>query len=190
MNYMLKHLDHTGKVHELHYKQMLSFVEKVKVGKVLLMQDLNLQSKFVGKSLEEIDFSHMLYAATEVPTEEGDNNIEEEVEMEESDAINEDLDRDEDGSDKEIVQPRQHTSAIQRKNWSAEECRELKIYLGKSYKDLITPNKSLAMAAIQESRKKNGVLCVRPWHQIVKKMSADIIRMKKAKKKSMQKKSK
>ena len=40
---------------------MSPYIERVTLRKVLMMQDLNIQSQFVGKSLDEVNFSDIIY---------------------------------------------------------------------------------------------------------------------------------
>ena len=63
---MYRHLGHTESVHLQHYRSMSGFIERVHIGKVLLMQDLNVSSRFVGKMLEELDFSNIIANAENV----------------------------------------------------------------------------------------------------------------------------
>jgi hypothetical protein len=55
MDWVYQHLGHTKAVHKEHYRQMSSLLERTQVSKMLLIQDLNLMSKFKGKKLEEMD---------------------------------------------------------------------------------------------------------------------------------------
>lgn len=54
LQWLCSHLGHTTRVHMEHYRQMSGFIERVKISKVLLLQDMNLTEKMVGKSLDEI----------------------------------------------------------------------------------------------------------------------------------------
>ncbi|KAH3713312.1 hypothetical protein DPMN_073101, partial [Dreissena polymorpha] len=54
LQWLCSHLGHTTRVHSDHYRQMSGLIERVKISKVLLIQDMNLTEKFVGKSLDEI----------------------------------------------------------------------------------------------------------------------------------------
>ena len=50
LEWVLNHLGHTKKAHTEHYRQMSSVIERVNVGKQMLIHDLNLTSKFAGES--------------------------------------------------------------------------------------------------------------------------------------------
>ena len=55
MDWVCNHLGHTKSVHKEHYRQMSGLVERTQISKLLLIQDLNLTSKFRGKKLEDMD---------------------------------------------------------------------------------------------------------------------------------------
>ena len=57
---MLDHLDHTAKVHKAYYKNCTGFVEKVHVGKILFMQDLGIQHKYLKTPLDDIHFPELI----------------------------------------------------------------------------------------------------------------------------------
>ncbi|XP_038063141.1 uncharacterized protein LOC119733845 [Patiria miniata] len=61
MDWVCKHLGHSKTVHLNHNRVMSSFLERVEIGKLLLMQDLNVQSNFVGKTLIDVDFSSIVF---------------------------------------------------------------------------------------------------------------------------------
>ncbi|ESO97052.1 hypothetical protein LOTGIDRAFT_174659 [Lottia gigantea] len=65
LEWLCKHLGHTKRVHKEHYQQMSGFIERVKVSKLLLVQDMNLTSKFAGKKLDEITFEDVLSSSKE-----------------------------------------------------------------------------------------------------------------------------
>lgn len=47
------HLGHTKGVHLAHYRQMSGFIERVKMSKLILVQDLNLTGSLKGKHLDD-----------------------------------------------------------------------------------------------------------------------------------------
>lgn len=55
MDWVCNHLGHTKSVHKEHYRQMSGLVERTQISKLLLIQDMNLTSKFRGKKLEDMD---------------------------------------------------------------------------------------------------------------------------------------
>lgn len=60
MEWMYNHLGHTKGVHKEHYSQMSGPIERTQISKVLLIQDMNLTSKFKGKKLEDMDIKGKL----------------------------------------------------------------------------------------------------------------------------------
>ncbi|ESO94384.1 hypothetical protein LOTGIDRAFT_175460 [Lottia gigantea] len=60
MDWLCKHLGHTKRVHKDHYQQMSGFIERVKISKLLLVQDLNLTSKLAGKKLDDISLEDLI----------------------------------------------------------------------------------------------------------------------------------
>ncbi|XP_033759137.1 glutamic acid-rich protein-like [Pecten maximus] len=61
MDWILNHLGHTRAVHKEHYRQMSGLLERTQVSKMLLVQDMNLMSKFKGKRLEEVDIRDIVF---------------------------------------------------------------------------------------------------------------------------------
>ena len=55
MEWVYNHLGHTKMVHKEHYRQMSGLLERTQVSKLLLVQDLNLVSRFKGKKLQEMN---------------------------------------------------------------------------------------------------------------------------------------
>ena len=54
MDWVCEHLGHSFDVHRQHYRAMSDVLERVQIAKILLIQDLNLVSKFHGKKLDDI----------------------------------------------------------------------------------------------------------------------------------------
>ncbi|XP_064625950.1 uncharacterized protein LOC135486780 [Lineus longissimus] len=63
LEWVCRHLGHTKMVHLEHYRHTSPFIERVNIGKIHVMQDLNVQSSYVGKSLDTVDFSLILNTA-------------------------------------------------------------------------------------------------------------------------------
>lgn len=59
MDWVHRHLGHTKTVHMEHYRQMSPHLERVQVGKILLMQDLNIQKNNIGKKLQYLSFGEI-----------------------------------------------------------------------------------------------------------------------------------
>lgn len=57
VDWVCRHLGHSGSVHKTHYRQMSDLIERVHITKLLLVQDFNLTNKFKGQRLEDIDVS-------------------------------------------------------------------------------------------------------------------------------------
>jgi myosin-crossreactive antigen len=56
MKWLCRHLGHTRKVHEQHYRATSGLIERLDIAKLMLLQEGNLQGKFHGKALKEINF--------------------------------------------------------------------------------------------------------------------------------------
>ncbi len=54
------HLSHSKAVHLQHYRQMSGFIEKVKIGKIMMVQEMNLVGEMRGKPLEDSHVNGML----------------------------------------------------------------------------------------------------------------------------------
>ena len=63
LEWVCRHLGHTKTVHLEHYRQTSPFIERVNIGKILVMQDLNVQGSYVGRTLDSVDFSDILSVA-------------------------------------------------------------------------------------------------------------------------------
>ena len=57
IDWLCQHLGHTSDVHKMHYRHMSGLVERVKMTKLFLVQDLNLSQRFKGKKLDDIDMT-------------------------------------------------------------------------------------------------------------------------------------
>ena len=56
IQWICNHLGYTEEIHKTYYPHTLEGVEKIELGKLLLLQDRNLISKFQSKGLEDIQF--------------------------------------------------------------------------------------------------------------------------------------
>jgi hypothetical protein len=57
IGWLCKHLGHTKSVHNEYYKLLSGYVERVEIGKMMLIQDNNMVSRFKGKKLSNINFT-------------------------------------------------------------------------------------------------------------------------------------
>lgn len=166
LDWVCRHLGHTKQVHLENYRQMSAFLERVRVGKLLLMQDLNVHGNYVGKQLKDVDFTEIisrqsLTAIERVP----DNHLNDEDEC-----MN---------ANEECQNHRKkQKTMVDRKKWSAKEEAELHKYLVSNFHAKVTPGKSECEKAIQLSRQNKGELCNRHWHKIVKKVSSMLMKLK------------
>lgn len=57
MKWLCRHLGHTRKVHEQHYRATSGLIERLDIAKLMLIQESNQHGKFHGKSLKDINFA-------------------------------------------------------------------------------------------------------------------------------------
>ena len=55
VEWLSKHLGHTAITHGIHYKSMSGYIERVNLGKLMLIQDANCSAQFKGKDLADVD---------------------------------------------------------------------------------------------------------------------------------------
>ena len=167
LDWVCRHLGHTKQVHLENYWQMSPFLERVQVGKLLLMQDLNVHGNYVGKQLKDVDFTEIiarqsLTTVGRVPDNHQNNDEDEFM-----------------NANEECQIPRKkQKSMIGQKPWSAKEEAELHRYLASNFHTKVTPGKSECERAINISRQYKGELCNRHWHKIVKKVSSMLMKLK------------
>jgi hypothetical protein len=187
MQQMCRHLGHTQRVHLTHYRAMSPYIERVTLGKILLMQDLNIQAKFVGKSLSDVDFIDIVReqeqgqievgeqadineaSASQGPSTE-DPSMDDNV-YQFTDDVDANMDCDSD-QDLDRAQERKRKKPVKRQPWSTNEMTELKKYFAKHLADKVAPRKNDCDKAKRASFKCGGELHKRPWSLIVKKVSA------------------
>ncbi|XP_052276520.1 uncharacterized protein LOC127875487 isoform X4 [Dreissena polymorpha] len=178
---------------------MSGFIERVKISKVLLMQDMDLTEKFVGKSLDEIwriPFEDILTPGPETCCNENRAESQAEVDAEhtslecqaEVDAEHTSLDApdgygsmDEDdhtisnGDEEEFEGKRKRKppqKGCKRQKFTEVETEEIKTYFSEYLKSGICPRKQQVEDAKQKSRKKTGQIWKRSNDKIIKKISA------------------
>ena len=187
LDWVCRHLGHNKSVHLQHYRCTSPFLERVQIGKILLMQDLNIQSKFVGKSLDEIDFSDIFSHAeglgqTLPAQKEADVHLnipDPAIPPLDGSAESQDEDPEDLEFDEDRPKSRRRTKISSRKRWSAQEMEELNKYLSANMEARVTPGRKECLRAIALSKKAGGSLQYRSYDLIVKKMSAMIQKLKK-----------
>ena len=185
MEQICRHLGHTAKVHLTHYRTMSPYIERVKLGKILLMQDLNIQSRFVGKKPEDIDFYDIINPERIENAEE--NNEEQQMDTQHTETNEEQLEMEVGNGDisemsdseLEMRKPQKKFKKGTKQRWTAEEERELRTYFSKNFENKKTPRMAEVLKARKSSMKAGGIIHKRHWHVIVKKVSATIIKEKK-----------
>lgn len=184
MQWVCSHLGHTKRVHIEHYRQMSGFIERVQISKLLLMQDMNLTKKFVGKSLESIQFEDIVQSATrpagsdeadttETTSDVATAEVQSTAEMQSTsyDFDDEVLDED-DEKEMDECEPRKKKMKTTRKKWSCEEEKELKKYFSTYLETKTTPKYADCERIKKKSKLNGGELYERANHLIIKKISA------------------
>ena len=64
IQHVCEYMGHTFNVHKQHYRNTSGFIERVNIGKLMVLQDLNLVRTFKGKPLDDIQFKGRVIAAT------------------------------------------------------------------------------------------------------------------------------
>lgn len=62
LKWLCNHLGHTRKLHETHYRATSGLIERVKIAKLLLIQENNMAGQFAGQDLSEIQFEGWLFS--------------------------------------------------------------------------------------------------------------------------------
>lgn len=179
MEWVCRHLGHDKDVHLAHYRNTSSIIERTQIGKILLMQDLNIQHKFRGKKLEDIQFTDILKdqaleqdqaldtaASSSMDRQHTAQNVDSPGEVSS-------MNGDEDSEIEEFQQKKKKKKPYTgRQRWTAEEVKELEEYLSENFKSKVTPGKTECFKAIKQSRAAGGQLQYRDRLLIVKKVSA------------------
>ncbi|MEW8547092.1 MAG: hypothetical protein AB2693_26555 [Candidatus Thiodiazotropha sp.] len=145
------------------------------------MQELNVQKRFVGKTLDELEFKEIITGSgkdEETATPSDEVRI---AENEETGSVANGKDSDRDSvasvapSKKRSVVPIKKSKNTRKRNmWTDKEKEEIRKYFKDNFRTLITPGKRETVDAIKKSRAEGGELQFRHWHTIVKKMSAEL----------------
>ena len=61
VEWLCKHLGHTADIHKIHYRNTSSYIERVNLGKLFLIQDNNACAKFAGKDLSAVNIEGLYY---------------------------------------------------------------------------------------------------------------------------------
>ena len=80
VEWVCKHLGHTKGIHKQVYRQLAGSVERIQIGKLMLIQDYGLGGKFVNKTLESVQFEDIIQAGEEetencVPAEQSPKTV-------------------------------------------------------------------------------------------------------------------
>ncbi|OWF49393.1 hypothetical protein KP79_PYT01077 [Mizuhopecten yessoensis] len=148
MEWMYNHLGHTKQVHKEHYRQMSGLLERTQISKILMVQDLNLMSKFKNKRLEELDIKDIIFPEGVEPDITENLCVPLDVlGIEETDTLMEatkqlDEEKDEEEELWEAEVPKRKKSKSVRKYWSIEEVKELKKYFAEFLKSGTTPKRA------------------------------------------------
>ena len=161
LDWVYRHLGHTEDVHLQHYRHMSGFIERVHIGKILLMQDLNVSSKFVGKMLEEVDFSNIIakYETVKTPASLATQDQTEKAEEESNEP------------------PKKKKKANTKKKWGEDEKKELRSLFARNYSSKVIPGKEETEAAIKKSKLNGGQVWKRSWSVVKSKVAWELKHM-------------
>ncbi|OWF47136.1 hypothetical protein KP79_PYT07144 [Mizuhopecten yessoensis] len=177
LEWVYSHLGHTKKVHKEHYRQLSGLVEKTQVSKILLIQDLNLTSKFRGQKLDDFDIRDLVLPDADTQLHSSDHlsipvqNMDPEECMYSEEAANEEATEEKDEEEDELDEAKEKTPRVSRQRWTAAEMKELKEYFSDFLKTKTTPRQAVIEKMKKKSEKANGVLHLRANHLIIKKIS-------------------
>ncbi|XP_033737472.1 titin homolog [Pecten maximus] len=160
LEWLCGHLGHTANIHKLHYRATSGFIERVNIGKLMLLQDLNVAGQFAGKRLQDIDI---------VDVVKGTSSSAQRLEPENTGRLDEDVFEDDNV-------PRKKKAASTRQAWSKDEEEELRKLFKKNFDTRTYPGLKDCNRAIHNSRTSSGLIHKRNWETIKKK----VIRMVKA----------
>lgn len=201
--HVLKHLGHSRKVHLENYRIDAPIIERVELGKILMMQDRNVQNEFTDIPLSSITFESILNASKEKnssqsqrsvvstaeddteshqrkePDEEPDEDSDEELEERSDDICAKSQKRPSDdksptSNKKARIGPLQKRAHV---SWSNLQ-DELRKLFSVCYDSLKTPRRGYISVRLQQNTVSDE-LKSRGVDKILKKLSADINKMKK-----------
>jgi len=61
MEWLCNHLGHKENVHKTHYRQMSGLIERVHLTKLMMIQDGNMQQRYAGQNLMNVDITGETY---------------------------------------------------------------------------------------------------------------------------------
>lgn len=173
LEWVLKHLGHSHRVHFEHYRQLSSYIERVHIGKLMLIQDMNAMQKYAGQKLEDVDITDLVREADQEIPDTVPPDIPVVFSMEDDATVPQGDDTfeitEEDESDEEV---KTRTKKVNRHKWTAGEEEELKRYFKSHLETGTTPGKKETLKVMKISATKKAQLCKRGWHHIIKKISA------------------
>ncbi|XP_030843815.1 uncharacterized protein LOC115924951 isoform X2 [Strongylocentrotus purpuratus] len=183
MDWVHRHLGHSKTVHMEHYRQMTPYLERVQVGKILLMQDLNVQKDNIGKNLKDISFGEILDATSAGDLLPQKRKADDEDSGEDLDDVDQGPEDEPPAGDKRKRRQKKRKLAnkadpVLRCSWTHEEICELKKYFSVNFVTKVTPGRKDCQKAIGASKVNGGTLQRRHWHLIVKKMSALLTKLR------------
>ena len=182
LDWVCRHMGNTREVHLQHYRTMSGFIERVQIGKLLLMQDLNIQNKFTGKKLDEIDFTDIISVKEKLEEETLKEDASQAGSSNQSGkskrkmTSNEDYEPPTKKSKSKLPQKKSKSKLPQKKSktkdcelpqkkrktgrqkWSEMEEKELRMYLGNYLDNCITPGKAECEEAMAKSKENGGEL--------------------------------
>ncbi|XP_069105224.1 uncharacterized protein [Argopecten irradians] len=161
LEWLCTHLGHTASIHKLHYRATSGFIERVNIGKLMLLQDLNLAGKYAGQRLQDIDITDVINARPDIALQQQDQEGSKFMKGDDDD------DDDDDVGKETVAKKKEH---IQRQRWTTEEERELEELFKENFKLKKNPGLKDCTSAIAKSRKKKGLVQKRSWETIKKKV--------------------
>ena len=139
--HVLKHFGHTRKVHLENYRLAAPVVERLEVGKILMMQDRNVQHLFKDKALTNVTFAEILSANSGMETAETSLDTEDNIRVTDEDEAEE--------SGKTLKPPQESkspSSSIVIDQKQSDECEE------SSDEEYVLPKK-IKLSSQQKKRK-------------------------------------
>ncbi|XP_071149520.1 uncharacterized protein [Mytilus edulis] len=181
LDWVCNHLGHTRSVHKEHYRQMSGLLERTQISKLLLIQDLNLTSKFKGKKLEDMDIKDVVFPNDDDCNDEDETDVisenlsipEETVDIEENLFAEEAEKEDKEDEEEEMEEEGevQIAKKVTRKRWTDAEVKELKRYFNEFLQSGTTPRSAFIDEMRKKSKKNHGCIHLRENHLIIKKIS-------------------
>ncbi|VDI57024.1 Hypothetical predicted protein [Mytilus galloprovincialis] len=172
LEHLCKHMGHSFNVHMQHYRGASGYIERFNIGKLMLMQDFNVVSKFKGKRIEDINIEDIMkqkMTEKDVDNKDAMDNADEQMGV--MNAFGDDIDSD-DGtvSFRSGKGNKTKHSKVTRVPWTPEEEEEIQSFF-QSYLNHTSKRKCPGQQEIAEIVKKSKHLKRRQWETIKKKVS-------------------